>query len=198
MKFRYFILEGKAKELYVASEIKEMNQEQNVAEVLLHQRDDIESYRPSRSGGIESIVFKAGKQPEGMIRVSKDLPKNEVRPHGKKKEMAPFREFLESLRVTEDCQQTIIDFLKLPQMVIGRSASSRTGMAMFSSRAGHVGDNVIVEIPVQEENSEHSNHNTAYAGHEDLKEIQNWEYVKMHEDFKDYKYGTVYFLGMRG
>ena len=194
MKFRYFILQGDSLNAYLESEKKEMAQVHNVADVLLKQRDDIESYRPSRQGGVDSIIFKPGKQPPGMIRASKQLPANEVRPHAKDKAAAPFRELLAGLRVTESCQKVIVLALKLPTFICGPHTMSRSGMALYTSRVGHVGPHVIVEIPVANENSENPADKTPYPGHPDLKEIQMWEYVKMFQDFKDFKAESEHYV----
>ena len=107
MKFRYFILQGESLAFYLAAEEKEFLQRHNQHEILLGQRDDIESFRPDHSGGIMSILFKEGKQPKGMIRAHKDLPKNEVRPHATNKDAKELRDLLKSLRVTEDSQNEI-------------------------------------------------------------------------------------------
>ena len=198
MKFRYFLVRGETLKAYLVSEKTEMEQYEAQSKALLKDRDDIESYRPSRTGGIDSLIFKAGKQPEGMVRASKNLPKEEVMPHGKKKEMAPFREFLKSVKVTEDCQALAIKLLGLPTFVIGAHAMSRSGMAMYHSRIGHVGTQVVVEVPVADPNSENPVDKKPYPGHADLQEIEAWKYVKLHADFKDFKpTGQYYVLKQR-
>jgi len=197
MKFRYFILSGPSLDAYLASEAKEMAQKQNLHEVLLVRRDDIESYRPNHFGGVASLVFKEGKQPPGMVRAHKTLDKKEVFPHAKLAVAAEIRDLLKSVQITEDSQRVICALLKLPTMVSGEHHISRSGMALYHSRIGHVGPNVIVEIPVGDENDLNPENRKSFDGHPDMKEIETWEYQKLHADFKDFKDYKGYFLAPR-
>ncbi len=187
MNFRYFILSGPSLDVYLESEKKEMDQIVARNKILIKDRDDVDHYRPGRGGHLFSITFKDGKQPPGMIRADNKLSKKEVRPHSRSKEAAPMRELFKSVRITEDCQKTIINLLNLPCQVFGSSESSRSGLAMWTSRVGHVGDLVIVEVPDE----------LKEITHPDLKEIADWEFLKMHHESKDHDYNLVYVLSSR-
>ncbi len=200
MKFRYFILEGRTRDVYLGLEKQEMEQRQRQADALMKERDDIEFFRPNHGGGVASIKFKPGKQPEGMVRAHKDLPKEEVIPHATLKVAEPWRELLKSIQVKVDCQQGIINHMVLPSMVLG-DHPGRTGMAMYTSRVGHVGPHVVLEVPVPNpkmDNNPAVVNVPPHASWAEAKEIQDWEYVKLHADFADFKYGLVYALKARG
>jgi hypothetical protein len=66
---------------------------------------------------------------------------------------------------------------------------------MFFVRVGHMGPNVIVEVPYAESNE--GNKSVVHAVHPDLKEIEKWEIIKMHSDFNDHKYENIYYLEPR-
>jgi hypothetical protein len=195
MKFRYFILSGPSLEAYLASEAKEMEQRAFQHKTLLTSFD-IESYRPNHNGGVASLIFKEGKQPEGMVRAHKNLDKKEVFPHAKLAVAAPIRELLKTVQVTENSQGNICSLLKLPMCVCGPHHISRSGMAMYHSRAGHVGPNVVIEVPAKDESGD-PEAKKPFGGHPDLKEIEVWEYLKLHADFKDFKDYTGFFLPAR-
>jgi hypothetical protein len=166
MKFRYFIMRGKSLETFLASEQRELEQRRRMFQALLRDRDDILSYRPGHDGGVLSLTFK-GDSPKCFVRASRKLSPDEVRPHGKSKEAKPWRELLESLRVTEDCQKTACKLLGLPVMACD-------GRKLFSSHVGHVGSEVYVEAPVSPEEP--------YEPHEDLVEVKAWEFEKAVEE----------------
>ena len=178
MNFRYFKLTGQALKAYLSSEATEMEQRNAVTKALLKDRDDIESYRPSRTGGIVSILFKEGMQPEGFVRASKNLPPDEVRPHGKSKIAKPWRELLKSLHITENCQKNTRSLLDLPTFIIGN------GMRAYSSRIGHVGEDVFVEVPDKD---------NSFVPMKDLVEVKNWEFVKACEEAVNYEYNVPVF-----
>jgi hypothetical protein len=186
MKFRYFFVEGASKEAYLKSELTEIDQRLAVTDKLLKQRDDIEAYRLDRDGRLCSLIFKEGRQPPGMIRAHASLPKKEVRPHGKSKEAKPMRDFFESIRVTEDCQKMITKQMNLPSMVFGSHSGSRSGLAAFGSRIGHVGPHLVAEVP-EPDNDHRGEGYKPFAGHEDLKEMEFWQYAKLQEENKDYE-----------
>lgn len=194
MKFRYFVISGESLNSYLESEKKEFLQKDKQFNTLLKDRGDIESYMPSQTGGVSALVFKSGKQPEGMVVFDKKNPRNGVRPHAKLPIAKPFRDLLESIKVTENSQEKILQLLGLPTYVFGAHEGSRTGLALFTSRVGHVGTNLIAEVPTSEDPNAIKK---VYETHVDLKEIAMWEYVKMHEDFKDYDNGRVYILTLR-
>lgn len=196
MKFRYFIVNGASRQAYLDFEKKEHDQRVAINKVMFEERNDIESYRPGRSGGVLSVTFKPGMQPPGMVRASRDLPESEVRPHAKSKDAAPMREFFEKLRVTENCQESFRKLLSLPSLVVGMHSGSPSGLAGYSSRVGHVGENIVAEVP-DAEVSDSGHIHEKFTPHEDLKEIEFWEYAKLHADNKNFSYGGVYVLGMR-
>ena len=189
MKFRYFILNGGARRAYLKSEKKEMAQRIALHKALLKDRDDIQSYRPSRDGGVASMVFKEGKQPAGFVRASKKLSKEEVRPHGKSKEAKSWRDLLKSLAVSEDCQAVLCKELGLPVFVPGANSSSRTGMSMYSSRSGHVGQRVYVEVPEET--------GGPFEPSGDMREVEAWMFEKACSEAEGYDYGKVYVLPSR-
>lgn len=190
MKFRYFILQGESRKAFLKSEREEMDQRIAQRKALLEDRNDIESFRSGHDGKIFCITFKDGKQPDGFVRASKKLPPKEVRPHGKSKEAKPWRELLASLDVTEDCQAVICKLLDLPEYVPGAHSGSRSGMGLFSSRIGHVGKKVFVEVPVSAER--------AFEPHKDLKEVEGWRYEKAVAEAEDFEYTKrVYVMGSR-
>ena len=180
MNFRYFILKGESLKAYLDSEAKEMEQREAQRKALLEDRDDIESFRPGHSGGILSIKFKDGKQPEGFIRADRRLPKNEVRPHSRKPESKEWRKLLADLRVTEDSQKLAIKAMGLPSFVTGTSSRSPSGIAMYNSRFGHVGEQVIVEVPAETKEE--------FKPGVDLAEIRPWEFEKLVEESEEYEY----------
>ena len=192
MKFRYFKLTGASLKAYADSESKEMGQRHNRADALLKGRDDIESFRPGRNGGIMSLIFKEGMQPEGMVRADRRLPKEEVRPskaNSKAGRLAkPFRDFLETVKVTEDCQVVVCKALNLPTFVTGSNTLSRTGMACYSSRVGHVGADVVIEVPVEEGERGKSDGFKPFEPHTDMDEMKAWEYVKACEEAEGHKH----------
>lgn len=187
MKFRYFKLKGKSLKVYLESEKKEMGQRKAMTKVLLEDRDDIENFRTSH-GDVYCVKFKEGMQPSGFVKAHKDLSPREVRPHGRSKEAKPWRELFKSLSVTEDCQSEIRKFMKLPDFVLGGPSGRGFGRACYSSRVGHVGDDVFVEVPVSEE--------TPYEPHDDLKEVKGWQFEKAIEESDD-ELGAVYKLTSR-
>jgi len=195
MKFRYFVITGKSLNSYLESEKKELDQRDRQVNVLLKERDDIESFLPSHTGKVLALVFKSGKQPEGMVVFDKKNLRNGVRPHAKLPVAKPFRDLLESIKVTENSQEKILQLLGLPTHVVGAHEGSRIGLAMFTSRVGHVGTNLIAEVPTSEDKDAVIKKD--FETHPDLKEIAMWEYVKMHEDFKDYDNGRAYILTLR-
>ena len=68
---------------------------------------------------------------------------------------------------------------------------------MYTSRVGHVGPNVLVEIPTPDAKSQNPDDKKPFAGHPDLKEIADWEYLKLHADFKEYGYARCFRLPAR-
>jgi len=177
MKFRYFKLTGKSLKAYLKSEKLEGKQLLAQHKALVIDRDDIESYRRSDDGGVFSIIFKKGMQPPGMVRASTRLTKDEVRPAKRGDEAKPFREFLESIKVTENCQETACRNLGLPTFAIGPGVNGRT--CRFTSRIGHVGDDVFVEVPID------TDERRKFTSHADMVEIKQWEYMKAWEDAEE-------------
>ncbi len=170
-------------EAYVASESEEMRQAKAQAKALLEDRDDIKAFRPGRDGNVMAITFKKGRQPPGMIRAHRKLSKDEVRPAARGKESKPFRDFLATVKVTENCQSFIMDRLGLPAYVSGSHTLSHTGMACYSSRTGHVGADVIVEVPVGDGEDA-----KPFKPHADMEEIKPWQYIKACEEAEGYKH----------
>ena len=188
MKFRYFILKGDSLKAYLESEKKEFEQMEAQRKALLEDRDDIESYRPGQGGGIMAIKFKEGKQPAGFVSASKNLSDDEVRPHARSKEAKPWRDLLSSIRIQESCQGFLTKSISLPDWIIGGPSPNGFGSTMYSSRAGHVGDKVYVEVPQGEK---------PYEPHEDLEEVKGWEFEKACEESKDFDYKFCYVMRSR-
>lgn len=191
MKFRYFELTGDALKDYLEAEAKEFRQRHHQAGVLLeNHKDEIEGYRPDRSGRVLSIIFKEGKQPPGFIRADKRLPKKEVRPSAKGKVAEPWRKLLDELKVTADCQQTICTKLQLPCFVSGPNPHG-TGMCLYGSRIGHVGPKVLVEVPIAnpEESGDPDPDPKPFAAPDCMKEMEGWRVEELHADSKAYDYG---------
>ena len=149
MKFRYFELTGEELKAYLDAEAEEFRQRQYQSDILLQNHgDEVEAFRPDHRGGVMSIVFKEGKQPDGFIKARRDLPKKEVRPSKKGKAAEPWRKLLDEIKVTVDCQDETRARLGLPTYVAGPDRHSRSGMALYSTVFGHVGDKVIARVPV--------------------------------------------------
>ena len=176
MNRRYFKLTGDSLKAYLESESKEFAQRKRRTEVILGY-PGVQGYRPSHNG-VRAIIFKPGEQPEGMVRASKLLTVNEVRPHKSSKIAKPIRDLIASIRVTEDCQKLIRTRLNLPTCVY-------RGRELHQTAIGHVGEVVFVSVPVREPNSD--NPQPPFEGHTDLVEVKKWEFVKACEEHIDHK-----------
>ena len=198
MKFRYFILSGDSKNKYLNAEKKNMDELQHIHEELFDKRNDIEQAYQNYSGSVIGIIFKEGKKPEGFVPLDKNrFKENVVRPHKSDKKIQEIRDWFNSLIVKENCQEYILKELNLPRYVSGRKEGR---LYMFNSRVGHVGEFVIVEVPFQEnqempedlDGNKINSYNEKYIN-QDFKEIQYWEFAKLFEDNKDYKYDVTVF-----
>ena len=192
MKFRYFKLTGESLKLYLAAEKTEMAQVRKRHDGIFA-LDGLESYRADRQGSIMCLLFAKGKQPDGMIRASKHYPANEVRPRKRGAVGKEVRDLIASLKVTVDCQAVIVKCLALPDYISGASAASRTGMALYTSRVGHIGKDVYAEVPISE--SAEPSEREVLKEHADLVEMKGSEFLKVHEDNEGHDYkNEVYSL----
>lgn len=186
MKFRYFKLVGESLAEFLADEREEMLQRDSQRRALLKDRDDVEGFRCGRNGRVLSIKFKEGRRPDGFVMADRKLSKDEVKPSSRDAASKEWRELLESIRVTVDCQAMLRKRLRLPDFVPGMLPSCNTGMALYHSRAGHVGQDVYVEVPLSGSSSDPKN--KPFAGHPDLEPCETWEYVKCAKEAEGFSY----------
>jgi hypothetical protein len=186
MKFRYFELTGDELKAYLDAEEQEFLQIHRQNDILLKDHgDEIEGFRPNRAGRLLSVVFKKGKQPQGMVRADKSLPKNEVRPHAKAPAAAEWRNIFEEASVTVRCQEVICTSLRLPVFISGPNPHGH-GMCLFNSRVGHVGPKVVVEGPGDQGRDPDPKSFVAPAC---MKELEGWEVEKLQAEAKTYIHG---------
>ena len=185
-KFRYFELLPPMLKAYLDAETNEFRQIHVQNDILLKTHgDEIEGFRPNRAGRLLSVVFKKGKQPPGMVRADKSLPKKEVRPHAKAPAAAEWRKIFELASVTVRCQEVICTKLGLPCFIAGPNPSGH-GMVLFNSRVGHVGPKVIVEVPVDQGSDPDPK---PFAVPACMKELEGWEVEKLQAEAKTYIHG---------
>jgi hypothetical protein len=171
MNFQYYVLSGETLNAYLESEKKEFQQKQHRHKVLTQDHEDkIEKYSEDRNGNINAIKFKEGKQPEGFMPAEYGISKKWVRPKKKDKASEAWRKLLDEIKVTENCQAYISKLCNLPTFV-----ASRETRRVYSSRVGHVGDKVFVEIPYAKKTDEIFNH-------QDFKFVEVWEFEKYYSE----------------
>jgi len=64
-------------------------------------------------------------------------------------------------------------------------------MALCSSRIGHIGKDVYVEVPISE--STEPKAREIFKGHDDLVEMKGSEFLKVHEDNEGYDYENRFY-----
>lgn len=174
MRFRYFILSGKAKDAYDIVMIMQLAQE-DARNKFLKANKVLKVATGGFSNDVTGLIFEDGVEvPQGFTKPDKW---GCVRPKAKGDDAKWWREQLKNLNVKADCTEALREFIKGPSHVLGESAGYGMGRRYYDTRAGYVGENLIIEIPDPK---------GEYKKVKGMKEIPAWKFEKMCEEQYDF------------